>query len=123
MDAFIIMKFFLSRFLKILLIVLTSTVVLVFLLAKIASSYLEKAISEKLAEVNCNIDSLDVHLLSRSIKGANLQWSYQGDSTHLAPHQIQISHISIEGIGALRYLFSSELHISKIKAICLKQQR
>lgn len=114
MDAFIPMKSFSGRFLKILLIVLSSTIVLAFITARITSAYLEKVISRKLTEVNCKIDSLDVHLLSRSIRGKNLRWTTREDSAHRVPHQIQVDHISIEYIGALRYLFSHELHISKI---------
>src|SRR4051812_47156590 len=106
----------LNRSLKILLIIVSSTIVLALISAKITSIYLEKVISAKLAEVNCKIDSLEVRLISRSIRGKRFRWSTWSDSTHRLSSQIQIERVSIEGVGALRYLFFHELHISKITA-------
>ena len=103
------------RFLKILFISVISFLILLTIAAKIISAHLEKVISEKLTAVNCQVDSLDLSLFTRTLSGKNIRWISPPDSAHRAPHKVHFARISVKGIGVLPYLLHHELHISRVE--------
>ena len=102
------------RFLKVLLIVIFSIVVILAISGKILSGYAEKTIKEKLASMNASIKTLDINLFTRSISATEFQWSPPSDYANRVPHRAQVADISISGIGIINYLINHKLSISSI---------